>query len=159
MSPEQVVGASLDGRSDLFAVGIVLAEAFMGRRLFTAQNDLDVLLMVRDGRIDRLDKYGHDIPAELQAIVRKALRRDPRVAISMVDMADPYTLAQLRGRVVERRPDTGFKYTDPISKKYIGQAWPMREVAAVALIIEIDKAHYEKLPFEHRNLEVAKKPA
>jgi len=77
MSPEQVVGAALDGRSDLFAVGIVLAEAFMGRRLFTAQNDLDVLLMVRDARIDRLDKYGHDIPPELSGIVRKALRRDP----------------------------------------------------------------------------------
>ena len=30
----------------------------MGRRLFTAPNDLDVLLMVRDARLDRLDKYG-----------------------------------------------------------------------------------------------------
>lgn len=56
MSPEQVIGATLDGRSDLFAVGIVLAEMLMGRRLFTAPNDLDVLLMVRDGRLDRLDK-------------------------------------------------------------------------------------------------------
>jgi len=77
MSPEQVVGGALDGRSDLFAVGIVLAEAFMGRRLFTAQNDLDVLLMVRDARIERLDRYGHDLPPALSAIVRKALRRDP----------------------------------------------------------------------------------
>jgi len=56
MSPEQVTGAALDGRADLFAVGIVLAETFMGRRLFTARNDLDVLLMVRDGRLDRLDR-------------------------------------------------------------------------------------------------------
>ena len=76
MSPEQVVGGALDGRSDLFAVGIVLAESFMGRRLFTAPNDLDVLLMVRDARIDHLDKYGHDVPPELAGIVRKALRRD-----------------------------------------------------------------------------------
>ncbi|MBC8131724.1 MAG: serine/threonine protein kinase, partial [Deltaproteobacteria bacterium] len=76
MSPEQVTGAGVDGRSDLFAVGIVLAEAFMGRRLFTARNDLDVLLMVRDGRLDRLNRYGHDVPPELDQIVRKALRRD-----------------------------------------------------------------------------------
>src|SRR6267154_1489070 len=53
MSPEQVVGHPIDGRSDLFAVGVVLAEMLMGRRLFTAPNDLDVLLMVRDARVER----------------------------------------------------------------------------------------------------------
>jgi eukaryotic-like serine/threonine-protein kinase len=75
MSPEQVMGTQLDGRSDLFAVGIVLAEMLMGRRLFSAPNDLDVLLMVRDGRLDRLDKYARDLPPALNAIVRKALAR------------------------------------------------------------------------------------
>jgi serine/threonine protein kinase len=75
MSPEQVMGGALDGRSDLFAVGIVLAEMLMGRRLFSAANDLDVLLMVRDGRLERLDKYAHDLPAGLDHIVRKALAK------------------------------------------------------------------------------------
>ncbi len=75
MSPEQVVGGALDGRSDLFAVGILLAEMLMGRRLFTAPNDLDVLLMVRDGRLDRLDKYGRDIPPAVDQIVRKSLAK------------------------------------------------------------------------------------
>jgi serine/threonine protein kinase len=75
MSPEQVVGSPLDGRSDLFAVGIVLAEMIMGRRLFTAPNDLDVLLMVRDGRLERLDKYCRDLPPELEKVLRKGLNR------------------------------------------------------------------------------------
>jgi hypothetical protein len=72
------VGGDLDGRSDLFSVGIVLAEMLMGRRLFTAPNELDVLLMVRDVKLDRLDKYGSAIPEDLRAILLRALQRDPK---------------------------------------------------------------------------------
>jgi serine/threonine protein kinase len=75
MSPEQVTGGELDGRSDIFAVGIVLAEMLMGKRLFNAPNDLDVLLMVRDARLERWDKYGKDLPPRLDAIVRKSLAK------------------------------------------------------------------------------------
>jgi len=78
MSPEQVVGKPIDARSDLFAVGVVLAELLMGRRLFSAAADLDVLLKVRDVKLDRLDKYGADLPRPLDRIVRRSLRKDPR---------------------------------------------------------------------------------
>jgi len=77
MAPEQVIGGTIDGRADVFAVGIVLAEMLMGRRLFTAPNDLDVLLMVRDARLDRLDRHGADIPPPLRAVLDKMLTRDP----------------------------------------------------------------------------------
>src|SRR5204863_9642981 len=49
-----------------------------GRRLFTAPNDLDVLLMVRDARIERLGKYCRDLSPALDRIVRRALKKDPR---------------------------------------------------------------------------------
>ncbi len=78
MSPEQVVGRPIDARSDLFAVGVVLAELLTGRRLFTASADLDVLLKVRDVRLDRLDKYGADLPPALDHIVRKTLKKNAR---------------------------------------------------------------------------------
>jgi PPOX class probable F420-dependent enzyme len=77
-------------------------------------------------------------------------RRDPRIALSLVDFHDPYREVQLRGRVIEHRPDPDLRLMDPISLKYIGKPFPMRDPEnRVALIIEIDKARYLKLPFEH----------
>jgi eukaryotic-like serine/threonine-protein kinase len=75
MSPEQVIEQNLDARSDLFSVGVVLAELLTGRRLFAATNELDVLLMVRDAKLVRFEKYGGDIVHDLADIVRKALRK------------------------------------------------------------------------------------
>jgi PPOX class probable F420-dependent enzyme len=80
----------------------------------------------------------------------KNTRREPRVALSIVDFANPYEEVQIRGRVVERRPDPGLKALDPISHKYTGKPFPMRNPdGRVALIIEVEKVRYEKLPFAH----------
>ena len=77
-------------------------------------------------------------------------RRDPRIALSIVDMRDPYMEVQLRGRVVERRPDPDLTLMDPISRKYTGKPFPFRNPEGrVALVIEVEKARYTKLPFEH----------
>ena len=79
MSPEQVSGAEIDSRSDLFAVGILLAEMIMARRLFAASNDLDILLAVRDARLDRLHKYASEFPDGLRELVIRALQRRPEL--------------------------------------------------------------------------------
>jgi len=80
----------------------------------------------------------------------KNTRRDPRVSLSIIDFHDPYQEAQLRGRVVERRPDPDLKYLDPISHKYTAKPFPFRNPEGrVALVIEIEKARYTKLPFQH----------
>jgi PPOX class probable F420-dependent enzyme len=77
-------------------------------------------------------------------------RRDPRIALSIVDYRNPYEEAQLRGRVVEWRPDPELRYMDPISMKYTGKPFPFRDPEGrVTLVIEIDKVRYTKLPFEH----------
>jgi len=77
-------------------------------------------------------------------------RRDPRVALSMVDFNDPYEEVQIRGRVTDFRDDSDFKVMDAISHKYIGKEFPFRNpVGRVVLVIEVDKARYTKLPFQH----------
>lgn len=76
--------------------------------------------------------------------------RDPRIALSIVDFRDPYSEVQIRGRVVERRPDPDLKEMDPISMKYTGKPFPLRNPEGrIALIIEVEKERYTKLPFEH----------
>jgi hypothetical protein len=67
-----------------------------------------------------------------------------------VDFDNPYEEIQLRGRVVERRPDPDLAIMDPVSQKYIGAPFPMRShEGRVALVIAVDKARYTKLPFRH----------
>ena len=61
------------------------------------------------------------------------------------------TEAQLRGRIVERRPDAKFEVMDRISRKYIGKEFPMRTnpEQRVVLVIEVQRARYTVLPFSH----------
>jgi PPOX class probable F420-dependent enzyme len=80
----------------------------------------------------------------------RSTRREPRVALSIVDMGDPYRMAELRGRVVERRPDPDFAVKDRMARKYIGRAFPWRYPNGVVLVVEVERARYRKIPLEHR---------
>jgi PPOX class probable F420-dependent enzyme len=73
---------------------------------------------------------------------RKArnLERDPRVAISIIDVDQPYVSALIRGRVVERvEGDRAWEIIDRISNKYIGQPYQPR-VDRIVLVIKPDHA-------------------
>lgn len=77
-------------------------------------------------------------------------RRDLRVALSIVDFGDPYLEAQIRGRIVERRPDQDLRGMDAIARKYTGTTFPWRSPEGrVILVIEADRARCLKLPFRH----------
>ena len=87
---------------------------------------------------------------EAASLKGKNTRRDPRISLSIVDFVDPYTEVQIRGRVVEQRPDTQLNCYDAMSFKYIGRPWPYRdEKEPIVLVIEVTKARYSKQPFEH----------
>ena len=78
-------------------------------------------------------------------------KRDPRVALSIVAFDNPYVEAQIRGRVVERRPDADFAVMDPVSRKYTGKPFPMRDNPAqrLVLVIEVERVRFTRLPFVH----------
>lgn len=78
MSPEQLGGAIVDGKSDIFSVGVLLAEMVMARRLFTGPSELEALLAVRDANVSRLHEHADDFPAGLLTLVKRALQRNPQ---------------------------------------------------------------------------------
>jgi len=78
MSPEQVTGAAIDRRSDLFAASVIFFEMLTMSRLFKAENDLEVMLKIRDCEIETDLERMSSLPDDLRAIVRKGLARDAR---------------------------------------------------------------------------------
>ncbi|WP_245814289.1 serine/threonine-protein kinase [Cystobacter ferrugineus] len=76
MSPEQVRGQPLDGRSDLFSVGVMLHELLTGERLFAAGSEIQEMQMILGASIPDPQPKGGQVPAEIRAVVLKALARD-----------------------------------------------------------------------------------
>ena len=79
----------------------------------------------------------------------KDMRRDPRVAMSVTDMANPYRMAAIQGRVVELRRDEGCGYMDPISLKYTNAPFPSRGPDRVCFVIAVESAAARTLGFVH----------
>ncbi len=76
MSPEQALGKKLDGRSDVFALGIVLYEITLGKRLFRSDSELKTLKMITEDPITPPDEINPKYPPALSKIVMKALEKD-----------------------------------------------------------------------------------
>ncbi len=78
MSPEQVSGLPLDGRSDVFSLGIILYELITGHRLFKGDSVGATALAVMRGRIPPPSQLVPNVAPELERIVMTALARDLR---------------------------------------------------------------------------------
>jgi serine/threonine protein kinase len=75
MSPEQIVSSSaaLDGRSDLFAMGVILYEVLVGKTPFDATDAYAILAKIKRGKFISPREARSDIPRPLESIVIKAL--------------------------------------------------------------------------------------
>jgi serine/threonine protein kinase len=76
MSPEQCLGGSIDCRSDVFALGILLWEMTVGRRLFDAESEYMLLRQIVDEDAPRPSSVKRGYPSALETIVMGALRRN-----------------------------------------------------------------------------------
>ena len=76
MSPEQVMGTDVDPRSDLFTVGIILAEMLLARPLFSGQNEFEILTNIYEANVSVLERFASELPDPVLHMLRKALARD-----------------------------------------------------------------------------------
>jgi serine/threonine-protein kinase len=101
MSPEQIVGMPVDQRSDIFSLGIVLYEMLTGVRLFSGDDVAQIAHNVTQVEAEPPTHLDPDLPAMLDFVVARALKKDPAVRYQDARelAADLGTcLAELRGR-------------------------------------------------------------
>ena len=124
------------------------------RELLEARNFAHLATTLPDGSPHSVPVWigveGEHVVFFTQPGSRKArnLERDPRVAISAVDAANPYRSAQLRGRVVGTvEGEEALEIIDRIAVKYTGEPFPMR--SGVVFLVEPEHARETVLPFRH----------
>src|SRR5450432_1463908 len=78
LAPEQLQGKPIDGRVDLFALGIVMHEMLSLQHLFAGDSDLHTARKIMEMKIPRLGAHRTDVPDEVERIVMRALERNRR---------------------------------------------------------------------------------
>src|SRR5689334_4325944 len=76
MSPEQARGRPVDARSDIWSLGVVIYELVAGRTPFEGETSTDVIVAITQKEPPPLARFAPNVPAELEWIIMKALRKD-----------------------------------------------------------------------------------
>ena len=102
MSPEHIRGKPLDGRSDVFAMGVILHELFAGTRPFTADDPTRVLYRIVNEPHPRLEAgTGGELNADIQKVIDKALEKEAETRYASAAL-----MSDALSRVRERSPNS-----------------------------------------------------
>ena len=114
MSPEQLRAERVDGRADLFALGVVLFEALAGERPYDGAHDPATIMLILQGDHPSLEKLVPAAPPELCRVIESLINPDrddrPQDAAALIDLLDefvpsPRARRRLGKMVVEVRPE------------------------------------------------------
>jgi serine/threonine-protein kinase len=77
MSPEQLAGKKVDGRSDLFSLGVTLYELLAGEKPFTGESIATLMFKIANERHESPRQYNAGIPEEVIQVIDKSLAKNP----------------------------------------------------------------------------------
>jgi serine/threonine-protein kinase len=77
MSPEQINGGEIDGRSDLFSLGVVMYEMLSGDLPFHGKNITNLLYQITQERHTPIREKNPKVPKVCEQIINKALEKEP----------------------------------------------------------------------------------
>ncbi len=102
MSPEQLRAEKLDGRADLFALGVVLFEALAGERPYHGEHDPATIMRILQGERAALRDIAPDTPEGVCDVIDALLQPDrderPKNAAALLEMLDPFMPSPRVGR-------------------------------------------------------------
>jgi serine/threonine-protein kinase len=77
MSPEQAQGRRVDARSDIFSFGALMYEMVTGQKAFSQDSTISTIASILRDEVRPIGDFANNVPAELEEIIGRALRKDP----------------------------------------------------------------------------------
>jgi eukaryotic-like serine/threonine-protein kinase len=85
-SPEQAEGSAVDGRSDVYSLGVVLYQMLTGRPPFTADSPVEVSHMHVRAAVPPMSDFAESVPHDMEAIVDQSLAKSPAQRYQSTDV-------------------------------------------------------------------------